>query len=96
MNSPEIKEFIKAHSPLFWYIPEKDKEEITAELLVETILNYGSLEDVRQLFKIMGLQNVADIFMKTINESDRKRGNYHELVLNYFTCFFNKYAPRNS
>jgi hypothetical protein len=96
MNSPEVKQFIKAHSDLFWYIPEKDKDKITSELLVETILNYGDLEDVKQLFKIMGLQNVADIFMKAINESDRKRGNYHELVLNYFTCFFNKYAPRNS
>jgi hypothetical protein len=95
MNSPEVKQFIKAHSALFWYTPEKDKEKITPELLVETILNYGNLDDVKQLFEVLGLQNVAEIFMKAVNGSDRKKGNYQELVLNYFTYFFNKYAPGN-
>jgi len=34
MNSPEIKQFIREHSNLFWYTPEDKKEEISHEFLV--------------------------------------------------------------
>ena len=92
MNSPEIKSFIRKNRHLFWYTPEDKKEEIGHELLVETILNYGDMDAFRELINIMGLKNVATIFFKAINKSERKKGNYHELVLNYFTLFFNQYA----
>ena len=48
MNSPEIKAFIRENSALFWYTPEDKKEEISPEFLVETILNYGSMEDANK------------------------------------------------
>lgn len=51
MNSPEVKKFLRLHSSLFWYIPEDKKEEISEEVLVEFILNYGDLEAVKGLFK---------------------------------------------
>ena len=54
MNSPEIKEFIREHSNLFWYTPEDKKEEISNEFLVETILNYGDKESVLHLFQLLG------------------------------------------
>jgi hypothetical protein len=92
MNSPEIKAFIGKHSSLFWYIPEDKKEEITEDILVEFILNYGTLEDVKELFRIMGIKKVAEVFFESINKSERRKGNYHELVLNYFTLLFNRYA----
>ena len=92
MNSPEIKSFIREHSNLFWYTPEDKKQDISQEFVVETILNYGDMNALRKLFTIMGIKKVADIFFNSINTSERKRGNYHELVLNYFTLFFNKYA----
>ena len=44
MNSPEVRKFIRKHSSLFWYTPVDKKDDISNELLVETILNYGSLE----------------------------------------------------
>jgi hypothetical protein len=92
MNSPEIKAYILEHRELFWYTPEKEKENISHELLVETILNYGDLEAVKKLFEIMGVENVAKIFWTAINTSERKRGNYHELVLNYFILYFKRHA----
>jgi hypothetical protein len=95
MNSPEIKAFIKENSSLFWYTPEKEKENISEELLVETILNYGDMEAIKRLFKIMGLDIVSKIFYNSINLSERRKGNYHELVLNYFTLLFDKYALQN-
>jgi hypothetical protein len=96
MNSPEIKKYIREHSKLFWYIPDDKKEEISNEFLVETILNYGDKDDVIQLFDLMGINKVAHLFFDSINLSDRRKGNYHEITVNYFTLVFNKYAQRNN
>lgn len=92
MNSPEIKAFIREQSNLFWYMPEDKKKEISLEFLVETILNYGTLTAVIQLFHLLGIKKVAEIFFNSLNISDRRRGNYHELTINYFTLVFRKYA----
>ena len=96
MNSPEIKKYIREHSNLFWYTPEEKKEEISTEFLVETILNYGDKDEVIQLFDLMGINKVAQVFFNSINLSDRRKGNYHEITINYFTLVFKKYAQRNN
>ncbi len=92
MNSPEIKQFIKEHSNLFWYIPDDKKEGISNEFLVETILNYGDINSIIQLFNLLGINKVANIFFDSIALSNRRKGNYHELTVNYFTLVFRKYA----
>jgi hypothetical protein len=89
MNSPEVKKFIKEHSALFWYTPEKDKENISQELLVETILNYGDLDDVKKMFKLIGLQGVSNTFF---NAEGRKKLNYYPEIYNFFSLFFKKNA----
>ena len=96
MNSPEVKAFIRQHSSLFWYIPEDKKEDISPDVLVEFILNYGDMDAVKGLFSIYGIDKVAEIFFNSINLSGRRKGNYYELTLNYFTILFNKYAPRDT
>jgi hypothetical protein len=92
MNSPEIKQFIREHSNLFWYTPEDKKEDISHEFLVETILNYGDKAAVVRLFKLLGIKKVSEIFFKSIYLSERRKGNYHEITINYFTLVFGKYA----
>ena len=92
MNSPEIKQFIREQNNLFWYLPDDKKEEISNEFLVETILNYGDINAVIRLFKILGINEVAKIFFGSINLSNRRKGNYYELTINYFTLVFKKYA----
>jgi hypothetical protein len=92
MNSPEIKAFIRKNSALFWYIPEEKKEDISEEVLVEFILNYGDMEALKDLLRIMGINKVAEIFFTSVNKSERRKGNYHELVVNFFTLYFNRYA----
>jgi hypothetical protein len=87
-NNPEVKAFIRKHSPLFWYTPEDKKEEISKAFLVETILNYGDLDSVIELISLLGLKKTSDIFYNAINQSDRKKGNYHELTINFFTLLF--------
>jgi hypothetical protein len=92
MNSPEIKAFIQKNNKLFWYTPMDKKEEISNEFLVETILNYGDLKTVIELFHLFGIKTVAQIFINSINLSERRKGNYHEITINYFALVFKKYA----
>ncbi|MBW6490487.1 MAG: hypothetical protein K0B15_04750 [Lentimicrobium sp.] len=88
MNSPEIKEFILQHSNLFWYTPEDKKEEISNEYLVETILNYGDMNDVRKLIKIVGIERLSEIFYGL---QGRKIMNYYPEIYNYFSILVKKY-----
>ena len=91
-NTSEIKEYILEHSELFWYTPEDQKKNISKEFLVETILNYGDLTAVKQLIKLLGIKTSAQIFFDSIHLSERRKGNYKELTINYFTHFFSRYA----
>jgi len=92
MRSPEVKKFIEDHQHLFWYSPAPKSETVSDELLVEMVLNYGNMNELRGLFTVMGIRGVAKIFFDSIGKSERRKGNYHELTLNYFTLLFNRYA----
>lgn len=89
MNSSEVKAFIRQHSSLFWYTPEDKKEDIGPELLVETILNYGTLDDVRNIFKVFGIKETARVFF---DAEGQKKLNYYPEVYNFFSLYFKKYA----
>lgn len=92
MDDKELKKFIHDNKSLFWYTPEEKLDGIDHEAIVETILNYGNWESVLKLFDLMGIKKVAEIFFKSINSGDRRRNNYNELTINYFTIVFNRYA----
>ena len=53
-RTPEVKAFIRKNAHLFWYIPDEKKENISDETLVEFILNYGTLEDVKEMKELLG------------------------------------------
>ena len=89
MRTPEVKKYIEDHGYLFWYTPAPKGEKVTDELLVETILNYGTLEDVKELFNVMGLKKTAAIFW---GMTGRKKLNYFPEIHNYFNLYFKKYA----
>jgi len=93
MRDEATKDFIRRHGELFWYSPGDKGETVSDELLVEHILNYGTMDDVRELFQVMGLQRTAEVFFRSINMSERRRNNYNPVTLNYFTLLFNRYAP---
>ncbi|MFA6570069.1 MAG: hypothetical protein WCT77_02415 [Bacteroidota bacterium] len=91
MNTPEIIEFIRSRRVLFWSVGENSLDNISKELLVEQILNYGNLDDIRKLFELLGLENVSEIFYRQTSPQ-RIRINYNKRTLNLFTQFFNKYV----
>ncbi|MBS1580139.1 MAG: hypothetical protein JST29_10905 [Bacteroidetes bacterium] len=85
-------DYITKHKNLFWYTPENKLFDISDSFLVETILNYGSLDDVKELFNLLGIKKVAKEFFDSTNLSERRKNNYHELTYNYFMLLFNQYA----
>jgi hypothetical protein len=89
----ELKQYIAKHKSLFWYTPENKKEEIGNDLLVETILNYGRLEDIKELIQIMGINSIADVFFSA---KERMKLNYYPEIYNFFNIVFTRYAQRNS
>ena len=86
-------EYITQHASLFWYTPEAKKSEISDSLLVETILNYGTMDDVKALFDLMGIEKVADVFFSA---KGRQKLNYYPQIYNFFTLIFNRYVPQRN
>jgi hypothetical protein len=82
-----LETFIKNRSHLFWYIGDLDK--MSDDFILEQVLNFGDFEDVKLLFKIIGIDNAANIFNKQIKG---KRCNYRPEIKNYFKLYFKKYA----
>ncbi len=89
MNSEEMRKFIRKHSALFWYIPEDKKEDLSPDVVVEFILNYGTLEDIKDLIKILGIEETARIFFAA---EGRRKLNYFPEIYNFFSLYFKKYA----
>ncbi|MBA4411623.1 MAG: hypothetical protein Q8S54_04180 [Bacteroidota bacterium] len=92
MNSPEVKAFIRRHSNLFWYTPEDKKEDISPELLVETIMNYGEMGDVRELIQIMGIERLTVIFSGL---QGRKKMNLYPEIYHFYSILIQRYAHSN-
>jgi len=88
-NNPEIKPYINEYRHLFWYTPEDEKENISEEILIETILNYGVMNAVRKLFVVMDVKKVAAIFLGL---QGRKILNYYPEIYNFFQLYFKCYA----
>jgi len=92
MNSEKVKKFIQNNSLLFWDIGENSKEHISIEALMESVLNYGDLNTIKEFFDLIGLDRSAEIFFNT---PERRKKNYLPLVRNFFTLYFNRHAQRN-
>ena len=95
MRDEAVKAYIRERGDLFWYSPDDKGETVSDELLVEHILNYGTMADVQELFRVMGLQRVAEVFFHSIGLSERRRNNYFPATANFFTLLFNRYVPQN-
>ena len=83
------EKFIDEHRALFWYTPEESKHDISDELLVETILNYGTLDDFRNLKRILTPKRVAQVFFSA---TGRQIGNYYPEIRNFFSLVLKPYA----
>ena len=83
-------EFIEKNKHLFWYIKKDKIQDIGNEVLVEFVFNYGTWDDVKQLIKIIGFQELKIVYEAT---TERKIGNYMPEMYNYLGLIVAKYAP---
>lgn len=83
------EEFITKNAHLFWYIKKEAIPKISNEVLVEFIFNYGTWEDVKELIKIIGFQELKRVYDSI---TERKIGNYHPEIYNYLGLIIHKYA----
>lgn len=81
--------YIAKHKNLFWYTPEDKLNEISDSFLVETILNYGTLDDVKELFELLGIKKTAATFFSA---NERMKLNYYPEIYHFFSLVFQKYA----
>jgi len=89
MNNPELKAFIRRNRNLFWHTPRDKKEDVNPEFLVETILNYGDMDEIRAMMKIIGIKEISKIFLRA---EGRKKLNYYPEIYNFFSLYFAKNA----
>jgi len=82
-------EFIAKNAHLFWYIKKEAIPNIGNEVLVEFIFNYGSWQDVKDLIKIIGHQELKRVYESI---TDRKIGNYIPEMLDLMGRITHKYA----
>ncbi len=80
-------DFVRKRKHLFW--STKNYDGLSNAAIVEAVLNYGDMNDVRELIYLLGMQEVAKIFYENTN---RMRINYDQKIINYFSLFFKKYA----
>ncbi|MEK7208731.1 MAG: hypothetical protein AAB677_00545 [Patescibacteria group bacterium] len=80
-------DFVKKRKHLFW--STRNYNSLSNEAVVEGVLNYGDMNDVRELIVFLGMEEVAKIFRQNTN---RPRVNYRPEVVNYFQLYFQKYA----
>lgn len=83
------QQLIQKNSSLFWYTPEEKKRDISDALLVERILNDGSLDDYRDLVSVLGGKRVADVFFSA---TGRQKNNYYPEIYHFFSLVLSKYA----
>jgi len=82
-------EIIDQHANLFWYTPQDKKQDISDALLVETIMNYGTLDDYRDLVATLTPQRVAQVFF---GASERQKKNYYPEIYHFFSLVLAPYA----
>lgn len=83
------EQLIDENAHLFWYIRKDKLHQISDEVLVEFLLNYGDLPQIADMIKIVGEQKVATIVENNIIKvKQQQRQNYFKSTLNLFGLYF--------
>jgi hypothetical protein len=89
MNQKAYNQLVKENRLLFWWVAEGKLKNLSQGSVVEAILNLGTVDSVKKLFKILGIKQVAKIFHQ---KTSGPRTNYYPEVINYFKLYFARHA----
>lgn len=68
---------------LWWWV--KDRRNISLESVVEGILSYGDMDDLKALFDLIGRDRTGEIFRRQVSG---RRCNYRPQTANFFRKVF--------
>jgi hypothetical protein len=82
-------EFIDDNAHLFWYIKKDALHNISDEVLVEFIMNYGELNQIKRLFDLVGEKKISSLIKLNLDKvKNKERQNYRLSILNLFDKYF--------
>ena len=87
------EELIQKNKDLFWYIRKDALNEISDDVLVEFIMNYGDMEALKDLIHVLGIEKLRIVYN---NIQGRRVGNYKVESLNYLKIIIENYVPQYS
>jgi hypothetical protein len=90
MKNAKTKDMTPLMKHLFWWVPEDGLPSLSADVIVESVLNNGNEDTVRQLLDFYGIETVAEIFKR---QTERRRINYRPRTLHFFRAYFRRHAP---
>ena len=67
----------------------KDPLKLDERAIVEGVIKYGDMKEIRQLMKVLGVNKIKGIFTSQVRG---RRSNYEAKTINYFKLYFNQYA----
>lgn len=70
---------------LWWWV--RDKENMSLESIVQGVIGNGDMDDVMNLFHLIGREKVREIFLKQIANP---RHNYRPQTVNFFRKVFTR------
>ena len=88
-----MKEYIMSHK-LFWHwVPENSLSGLSISSVVEAVLSLGNEQDISDLFKMVDIKKVSEIFLQGISGP---RTNYREDTITFFDAYFKRHIPEYS
>lgn len=82
-----LKQLAIKNRNFWWHV--KDPTKLSESAIVEGLLNYGDMKEIKQLIKILGVKKTARIFSRQLKSP---RFNYDKKTANYFKLYFKKHA----
>ena len=83
----DARNLISQKPYLIW--STKNTQNLSSQIILESILNYGDWTDFLEIIRIMGISEAAKLFKQL---KDKKRSNLRKQTVHYFTNYFNQYA----
>jgi len=81
------QEYIKSQPHLVWYV--KDYASLSDAVILESILNYGTWQDVKTIEAILTPEKIRKLYQEIAN---KKRTNLKPKTKNYFDMYYRTHA----
>ncbi len=83
-----LKTLIEQHNYLFWDISKDSLYNLSNEAVLERILQYGDMPELKEIIRILGNDNIKKSYNIIKN---KKRVNLRPQTINFFDLYIEKH-----